>query len=223
MESATHSFFDWYLSNFPFKFLFPSFPPKWLPPNGLNSSKSESDDLEHWNLNSLKKPSQKFPHQNGKNVCLGDIHPGVGSRWCSPPFPPLREDPELGPGEISTNLFFIQVLHLGGRFIRPQKNGKNGGFLPRMDGWIYLGVSKNRGKFPPKWMVKIMQIPYNIMEWFGGKTLLFLETPIWKLGCFFFQTPIWNKNFARHRDPRFWGQREHEAESSLGYLFPLQG
>ena len=34
---------------------------------------------------------------------------------------------------------------------------------------VYMGVSKNRG-FPPKWMVKIMEIPIK-NGWFGGTTI----------------------------------------------------
>ena len=39
-----------------------------------------------------------------------------------------------------------------------------------------MGVSKNRGG-PPKWMVKIMEIPIKIDD-LGVS--LFLETPIWQ-------------------------------------------
>ena len=40
----------------------------------------------------------------------------------------------------------------------------------------YMDVSKNRGIFPPKWMVKIMEHPYFLMDDLGVP--LFLETPI---------------------------------------------
>ena len=45
--------------------------------------------------------------------------------------------------------------------------------------WEHMGVSKNRGILPPKWMVKIMENPIK-MDDLGGPPL-FLETPI----CFF--------------------------------------
>ena len=39
---------------------------------------------------------------------------------------------------------------------------------------IHIGVSKNRGILPPKWMVKIMENPMNKwMIW--GETPLYLE------------------------------------------------
>ena len=45
---------------------------------------------------------------------------------------------------------------------------------------IFLDVSKNRGVFPPKWMVNIM-VPNPIkMDDLGGPPL-FLETPISKV------------------------------------------
>ena len=34
---------------------------------------------------------------------------------------------------------------------------------------VYMGVSKNRGILPPKWMVKIMENPIK-MDDLGGKT-----------------------------------------------------
>ena len=42
-------------------------------------------------------------------------------------------------------------------------------------GMFFLGVSKNRGFYPPKWMVKIMENPIK-MDYLGLP--LFLETPI---------------------------------------------
>ena len=43
----------------------------------------------------------------------------------------------------------------------------------------YMSVSKNRGFYPPKWMVKIMETPIK-MDDLGVP--LFLETPTWWLG-----------------------------------------
>ena len=45
-----------------------------------------------------------------------------------------------------------------------------------------MGVSENRGK-TPKWMVKIMEKPYFLMDDLGGFNPLFSETPIWKKWC----------------------------------------
>ena len=42
-----------------------------------------------------------------------------------------------------------------------------------------VGVSKNRGVYPPKWMVEIMENPIKIHD-LGGPPL-FLETPRSKL------------------------------------------
>ena len=148
---CNHSFFDWYLSNFPFKFLFPSFPPKWLPPNGLNSSKSKSDWLGWMEPEQLKKTIPKKKTTKTGNVCLGDPPRSGSIPVVHPPFPPLREDPELGPGEISTNLFFIQVLHPGEGFSAPPKKWKKWGISPtdgRMDGFIWVFPPKIGGNFP---------------------------------------------------------------------------
>ena len=41
----------------------------------------------------------------------------------------------------------------------------------------YMDVTKDRGIFPPKWMVKIMENPFKIDD-LGVP--LFLETPIYK-------------------------------------------
>ena len=46
-----------------------------------------------------------------------------------------------------------------------------------------MGVSKNRGIWPPKWMVKIRENPYEQMRWFGGKIPLFLVQHPYTLGC----------------------------------------
>ena len=40
----------------------------------------------------------------------------------------------------------------------------------------FMGVSKHRGVYPPKWMVKIMENPIK-MDDLGAP--LFLETPLW--------------------------------------------
>ena len=45
-----------------------------------------------------------------------------------------------------------------------------------------VGVSKNRGILPPKWMVKIMENPMN--KWMILGVPLFLETPICVLLCY---------------------------------------
>ena len=37
--------------------------------------------------------------------------------------------------------------------------------------YIYMGVSKNRGVYPPKWMVKIMENPIKIDD-LGGTPIL---------------------------------------------------
>ena len=47
--------------------------------------------------------------------------------------------------------------------------------LPEAPGLVYLDVSKNRGVYPPKWMVYFMEKPIK-MDDLGVP--LFLETPI---------------------------------------------
>ena len=42
---------------------------------------------------------------------------------------------------------------------------------------MYVGVSKNRGILPPKWMVKIRENPYEHMGWFGGFSHYFWKHP----------------------------------------------
>ena len=46
---------------------------------------------------------------------------------------------------------------------------------------VHMGVSKNGGILPPKWMVKIMEHPIK-MDDLGVP--LFLETPIYSFCCF---------------------------------------
>ena len=47
-------------------------------------------------------------------------------------------------------------------------------FQDSSDHLEYMGVSKNRGILPPKWMVKIMENPIKIHDF-----AFFLETPIY--------------------------------------------
>ena len=49
----------------------------------------------------------------------------------------------------------------------------------------HLGVSKNRGGYPPKWIENNGK-PYEQMDDLGGKPPLFLETPIWCMSEPFF-------------------------------------
>ena len=62
-------------------------------------------------------------------------------------------------------------------------------------------VSKNRGGFPPKWMVKIMENPIKMAD-LGVP--LFLETPIYEMDLFFlwflvfFYLSPWNTHQFAH-------------------------
>ena len=46
-----------------------------------------------------------------------------------------------------------------------------------------MGVSKNRGILPPKWMVKIMENPIKIDD-LGKKTYFWVDTHMQQFGIF---------------------------------------
>ena len=69
---------------------------------------------------------------------------------------------------------------------RPWRKNESIDFFNR----FHMGGSKNRGNFPPKWMVKIMENPIYLNGWFGGKTPLFSDISISDL-YFVYRTLIW--------------------------------
>ena len=95
--------------------------------------------------------------------------------------------PSPTPGAVRQSLVKMAMVRVDAPHVVQKDVGFPGSkYLPYLTNKLFpsnpqfgisnMGVSKNRGT--PKWMVKIMENPMNIMDDLGGPPL-FLETPIY--------------------------------------------
>ena len=182
---CNHSFFDWYLSNFPFKFLFPSFPQSGFSQMDWFIQIKVGLTWMDGTFNSLKNHPKKPPPKPGI-FCLLDP-PGVGSRWCSVPPQGVRARSRWD--------FHQSLVHPSPASGVPPPKMVNWGIST--DGWLFIW--KRPGCVFSRWFF-FVQVDFFCFFQNEKKTLQDIGKK-WESGA----------------------KREHEAECSLGYLFPLQG
>ena len=132
---CNHSFFDWYLSNFPFKFLFPSFPQSGFSQMDWFIQIKVGLTWMDGTMNSLKNHPKNL-HQNREFFVWG-IHPEwIPSNIRSPP-----------GSSSSVQVRFPPISCSSKSCIRgnPPPKMVNWGFL-RMDGYLF---GNGRGVFFP--------------------------------------------------------------------------